>query len=268
MTQAKYRRIAQDLLEQIQSGALRPGEQLTTELELGRKYSASRNTIRSAVQWLVLRGLVEAKPGQGTFVAQRTQPFVTTMSIDVWTGLSGLEGSGWLAEVSARGVHAMATAPRVEVRSAPRHIADRLHVTEGTQILIRRQERYTDQAPYSLQTTAYPMELVTRGATRLLTAEDIPEGAVAYVSQELGLKEVGHRDRLLVRLPKEEEARFFRLPDDGRVCVVSVVRTGYRDGDDGPVPLRVTYTVFPADRQQLVIDSGEVPKDPPGPAEG
>jgi hypothetical protein len=30
----------------------------------------------------------------------------------------------------------------------------------------------------------------------------------------------------------------------------------------------VTFTVFPADRNQLVINSGDVPAELPGPAEG
>jgi GntR family transcriptional regulator len=263
-----YRTIAQDLLEKIQSGAVRPGDQLPTELELRDKYSASRNTIRDAVKWLATRGLVETKPGQGTFAAQRIEPFVTTLSADPKTGLSGMEGAGWLGEVRAGGRIPMASVPRVEVRVAPRSIADLLHVPAGAQVLTRQQKQYIDRTPWSVQTTAYPFEFVERGATRLLMAEDIAEGAVAYLDQTLGLREVGHRDTLLVRSPHEDEGTFFKLPDDGRVSVVTVVRTGYRDGAEGPVPFRVTFTVFPADRNQLVINFGDVPAELPGPAEG
>ena len=103
MAEPMYRTIAQDLLEKIKSGDVRPGDQLPTELELRDKYSASRNTIRDAVKWLATRGLVETKPGQGTFAAQRIQPFVTTLSADPKTGLSGVEGAGWLNEVRAGG---------------------------------------------------------------------------------------------------------------------------------------------------------------------
>lgn len=267
MAEPMYRTIAQELQEQIRSGAVRPGERLPTELELRDKYSASRNTVRDALKWLAARGLVDTKPGQGTFAAQRVEPFVTILSTDPRTGLSGVEGKE-LAEVAERRRIAVATVPRVEVRSAPRYIAERLHVPEGSQVITRRLERYIDRAPQSLETTAYPMELVERGATRLLMAEEIAEGAIAYLRERLGIKQTGHRDRLLVRPPSEDEVRFFKLSDDGRVFVVSIVRTGYRYGDGGPVPFRVTFTVFPADRNQLVIDSGEVPKDLPGPARG
>jgi DNA-binding GntR family transcriptional regulator len=110
------------------------------------------------------------------------------------------------------------------------------------------------------------MELVTAGAADLLKAQDIPGGAIRYLDARLGLRETGHRDRILVRPPMEDEARFFSLPDDGRVSVVSVIRTGYQDSAEGPVPFRVTFTVFPADRNQFVIDSGTVPREPAAPA--
>jgi GntR family transcriptional regulator len=267
MGEPMYRMIAQDLLEKIQAGSVSPGEQLPTELELRDKYNASRNTVRDAIRWLATRGFVETKPGQGTFATQRIQPFVTTLSANPKPGLSGVEGASWQTEVRERGRVPHVSVPRVEVRSAPRSIAERLHVPEGTQVLTRRQECFIDQTPWSLQTTAYAMDLVNEGATRLLVAEDIPEGTTAYLCTTLGIWQAGHRDRVLIRQPHEDESRFFRLPDDGRVPVVAIVSTGYRQGEDGLVPFRVTFTVFPADRNQFVIDYGAVPREPPGPAE-
>jgi hypothetical protein len=41
-----------------------------------------------------------------------------------------------------------------------------------------------------------------------------------------------------------------------------VVRTGYRDSDEGPLPFRVTFSYFPADRNQFVMNSGDVPREP------
>jgi GntR family transcriptional regulator len=268
MAEPMYRMIAQELLDQIESGALQPGDQTPTELALREKYSASRNTIRDALKLLASRDLVETRPGQGTFVKQNVEPFLTSLSRHRDTGLSGIEGEGWVQEVRGRDRIPLATVPLVQVLAAPRYIADRLRVPQGTQILIRRQERHIDRTPFALQSTAYPMDLVRQGADRLLVAEDIPEGTLIYLDKRLGMREIGHRDRILVRPPQEDEARFFRLSDDGRVSVVSVVRTGYRDSSDGPAPFRVTFTVFPADRNQFVINAGDVPKELPGPAEG
>jgi len=266
MAEPMYRKIAQDLREKIESDVIVPGDQLPTELVLRDQYGASRNTIRDAVRLLMSLGLVETRPGQGTFAVKRQEPFVTTLTADAETGLSGGEDERAFAEVRERGRTASASLPRVEVRSAPGYIADRLRVPVGTSIITRRQQRYIDRTPWSVQITAYPMELVTQGAADLLKAQDIPGGVNRYLNEKLGLRQIGHRDRVLVRPPDEDEARFLQLPDDGSVSVISVIRTGYRDGAEGPVPFRVTFTVYPADRNQLIINSGAVPKEPAAPA--
>ena len=261
-----YRRIAQDLRQQIRSGHPGPGQQLPTELELGERYEASRNTIRDAIKWLTANRLVETRPGLGTFVRPRIAPFVTTLSMDAETGLGGGEGNAAFAEVRERGREPSASLPKVTVQLAAGNIAARLRVPEETRVICRYQERFIDETPWSLQTTYYPMDLVAQGAMRLISVEPIPEGTVTYLHRTIGLTQIGYRDRIMVRSPDEMESRFFDLPDDGRSTVVTIMRTGYRASDEGPVPFRVTYTALPADRNQLVINSGEVPGDLAAPA--
>ena len=82
MANPMYRQIAEDLRTQIECGVLGPGQQLRTEVELREHYNASRNTVRDAIKWLTTRGLVETQPGQGTFVVQKMDPYVTTLTGD------------------------------------------------------------------------------------------------------------------------------------------------------------------------------------------
>ena len=68
-----YRAIADDLRRQIESSESPAGSQLKTEAELREKYGRqdapiSRTTVRDAIKLLVAQGLVETRPGQGTFV--------------------------------------------------------------------------------------------------------------------------------------------------------------------------------------------------------
>jgi GntR family transcriptional regulator len=266
MAEPMYWRIAQDLRHEIEGGKLRPGQQLPTELELREKYGASRNTIRDAMKWLASRAMVDSRPGQGTFVAEHRDTFVTTLSADIQTGRGGGEGLAADAEISARGHRAAVDPPRVELQRAADRIAERLRVAAGSLIISRHQARYIDGAPWSLQTSFYPMDLVTRGAQGLLLAEDIAQGTVTYLHETLGLAQVGYRDTILVRPPDQNEAGFLGLPDDGRIPVAVIIRTGYTDSPDGPAPFRVTVSVFPADRNQFVMNSGAVPGDLAGPA--
>jgi DNA-binding transcriptional MocR family regulator len=52
----------------------RPGDRLPSVRELMRKHGAGPATVQRAVHLLVRRGLVEARPGRGTFVAPRRAP--------------------------------------------------------------------------------------------------------------------------------------------------------------------------------------------------
>lgn len=261
MPEHLYRRIADDLQVRIESGILAPGSQLPTELELRDAYRVSRNTIRDALKWLLNRGLVEKRHGQGTFVARKFEPFVTTLSADWQTdsGPGGGEGQAASAEVTARNRSARASAPAIGIELAAGNVAARLRVPAGTSVVSRHQKHHIDGEPWSLQTTYYPMRLVDLGAQRLLYATDISEGVLSYLEATLRIRQIGHRDRILVRSPSEHEARFFRLPEDGRTPVTVLMRTGFTAGPDGPEPYRLTETVFPADRTQFVINDGAVP---------
>jgi GntR family transcriptional regulator len=260
-----YRRIAQELQQQISSGVPEPGGQLPTELELAERYDASRNTVRDAIKWLAANGLVETRQGQGTFVLDRITPFVTTLSADAETGLGDDETDAPFAEVREKDGQPSASPPKVAVLLATGNVAARLQIPEGTQVVSRRRERFVGGTPWSLQTTFYPMDLVSLGGGRLISAESIPGGTVTYLHDALGLTQVGHRDRILVRPPHDDESRFFGLPDHPRTPVVTIWRTGYRASQEGPIPYRVTFTVLRADRNQLVVNSGEVPVHPAAP---
>ena len=78
-----------------------------------------------------------------------------------------------------------------------------------------------------------------------------------YLESTLGLSEIGLVDQIASRLPDQNEVEFFGLPDDGRVQVFQLIRTGF---DQAGHPLRVTVTTLPADRNQFVLVSGHIPK--------
>jgi len=253
-TDPRYRQIAEDLREQIESGELAHGTQLPTELELRERYDASRNTVRDAIKLLIARGMVETRPGQGTFVVEQIIPYVIMVKPETGSGLG--EGANYASEIEAGSRKPKESVPRVEVKLATGVIASELQLQDDSEVVSRHQQRYIDGTPYSLQTSFYPMSLVEQGAVRILQAAEIPEGVVTYVREVLGKKQVSWRDKITVRTPDANEANFFRVPDDGRIAVFETFRTSF---DESGEPLRLTVTVYPTDRNQFVVNVGEVP---------
>jgi GntR family transcriptional regulator len=248
-----YRQIADDLRAKIESGEIAPGTRLPTEIELRDEYRASRNTIRDAIRFLTTRGLVETRPGQGTFATQRAELFTVRLGDPGWD-------SPFLPELLGAQKFE-ASRPTVEVSYSIPEIRRELLLSEGSQIISRHHQRYIGSIPWSLQTSFYLMQLVHAGATRLLAAEELERGAVQYIEETLGITQVGWSERLHVRPPEEGEARFLNLPDDGRIPVIVSTRTAY---DQHGVPFCVTVTVYPTDRNQFVFAGGEVPARPVG----
>ena len=144
----------------------------------------------------------------------------------------------------------------MEIQEASETVAE-LGIAVDQQVVSRHQERSIDGTPWSLQTSFYPMSLVLRGATRLIQAGDITEGTVAYLEETLGIKQVGYQDTIMVRAPHGSESRFFRLPGDGRISVIEVRRTAF---DEQGAPVRLTISVYPADRNQFAVNVGQVPE--------
>ena len=260
MPEFVWRQIAEELEAKIDSGELAPGSQLPTELELRDQYNASRNTVRDAVKWLITRAKVETRPGQGTFVVEKMDPFVTVVSEE--TGFGGHEGAAYASEVMARSRVSRETQPRIEIYQAAEALAPELHLSESDQVLSRHQLRFIDEVPWSMQTSFYPMSLVNQGALNLIRAEDIPGGAVDYIEQVTEVKRAGTRDVIMVRAPHRAEAEFFKLSDDGRVAVFETRRTSF---DQAGNPYVLTVTTYPADRNLFVMSVGQVPDDAPVP---
>jgi GntR family transcriptional regulator len=259
MANPMYRQIAEDLREQIESGQLRPGQQLRTELELREHYGASRNTVRDAIKWLLNLGLVETKAGQGTFVTQKIDPFVTTLSGDE-TGLGTDEGVRYQSEVFKVKRKPVTSPVQVEIQEASEEIAAALGLRltgPNAEVISRHERRYIDDTPWSMQTSFYPVEFADRGAERLRSARNIDEGTVQYLAERLGIQQRGHRDLITVRAPNAIEAEFFRLPPDGRIPMYEIARTAF---DGNGQPMRLTVTVYPSDRNKFIVTVGDVPE--------
>jgi GntR family transcriptional regulator len=253
MTTPMYREIADQLRQRIESGEF-PSGKMPTESDLQKQHNASRNTIREAIKQLTSLGLVETRPGQGTFVMPKVKPFVTPLTGDPETAVDYTSGAlGETGEATTSGI-------QVEIQEATQDVADGLGLELGIEVISRHRRRYLDGVPWALETSFYPGEFDDRGADRLRRARSIDEGTVAYLRNTIGVRQVGYRDWVTVRAPNAVEADFFRLPPDGRVAVYEMFRTAY---DGNQRPMRLTVTVVRTDRNQFIVDVGVVPKPEP-----
>lgn len=69
-----YMRLVRNISEDIRAGRLPVGARLPTEIELRRRFNASRHTVREALRHLREAGLITSRQGSGSVVAMADQP--------------------------------------------------------------------------------------------------------------------------------------------------------------------------------------------------
>ncbi|RLA50536.1 MAG: hypothetical protein DRQ98_12720 [Gammaproteobacteria bacterium] len=79
--------VIKEILKNLKSGDLKPGDKLPTEREMSQMLGVGRSSIREAVKGLVLMGYLEASQGKGTFVrndvADRTLSYANLQNVVV-----------------------------------------------------------------------------------------------------------------------------------------------------------------------------------------
>ncbi len=97
-TERLYQQIVEQIEERAVAGDLKVGDQLPSERELGEQFGVSRTAVREAIKILREKGLIEVRPGRGTFVTNGT-PDAMRQSLDLLIKFGSADGSDNLVEV-------------------------------------------------------------------------------------------------------------------------------------------------------------------------
>jgi GntR family transcriptional regulator len=156
-----YAQVEAMLVADISGGTYPPGSRLPSEEGLIERFMVSRTTIRTTIQNLVRRGLLEIRRGKGTFVRE---PRISQE-------LTGL--SGFVEDMNALGRHASARVLDQQVIPAGEFVASRLGLTTGTPVVRIRRVRLADGVPLSMDETYLPRELGEKVMANDLETEPI-----------------------------------------------------------------------------------------------
>jgi len=97
-TERLYERIVSQIENRIEAGELKVGDQLPAERELAEQFAVSRTAVREAIKALRQKGLVEIRPGRGTFITNGTSDTIRH-SLGMLMKIGVANGSGNLVEV-------------------------------------------------------------------------------------------------------------------------------------------------------------------------
>lgn len=145
-----HAQLEEALSQRIREGELRQGNRLPSEDELIARYSVSRTTVRTAIQSLIGKGLVQIRRGKGTFV---TEPVITQE-------LTAL--TGFVEDMHAVGKKPSAQLIDRRMVAASETVARQLAVQRGASVARIQRVRLADGSPLSFDETYLPQELGVR----------------------------------------------------------------------------------------------------------
>lgn len=229
-----YYQLAEQLKEQIQAGELSGGDQLPPERELAQQVGVSRMTARQAMAYLVNEGLIEVKPGVGTFVAQ---PKLTHNPLHL---------SGFSEEMARLGSTVVSTVLRQERTTPPKRIAEQLGLAPHEQVITIVRLRQVDQTPLLLETSHLPVRLCP-GLERV----DLAERSL-YTWLATACQLIGNRATQTVEATSAndyEQQLFQLLPGTAMLLVEGVTY------DQQERPFEYFKTIYRGDRFKFVLKS-------------
>jgi GntR family transcriptional regulator len=243
----KHQQVADDLRARITSGELQPGEEVPTEQELVDSYGYSRDTVRKALAALMGEGLITNGQGRVRRVREHApmEVHVTRTESRERTGQRATAGAdAWVADVAELGRTA-GQSIAVAIEEPSPGVMRRLGLTDGEMVVVRHHMRTIDGEPHNLSATYYSAKLAE--GTPIMHPADIKEGVIALMAR-MGYVQTRFEVEFGARMPTPEEGQQLRIP--AGVPVIVEHRTGFTKAG----PVKVTVTVWPADRTRLICE--------------
>jgi GntR family transcriptional regulator len=173
-----YQRIQRAIRQRIEAKQLKTGDAVSSERELARIHSVSLMTARHALAGLEREGIVERRPGAGTFVAPPRIHFNKLMS--------------YTEQMSSRGLSPNSKVIASKIVEGEQEIAARLGLAATSRMVKIERVRHTADEPFALEICYLPADefsdLVEAplGRTSLFTTLEHDFGIeIAYADEEV-----------------------------------------------------------------------------------
>jgi GntR family transcriptional regulator len=229
-----YYQLAEWLKEQVQTGALAPGEQLPSERELSEQAGISRMTARQAVAYLVRQGVLEVKPGVGTFVVEPKlmhNPLHLLGFSDEIIRQGGAPSSHVLEQVLA---------------TPPAEVAQGLQLTPDAPVVKIARLRLSQGIPLLLETVFLPAALCPG-----LEAVDLRDQSLYRLLEErYDLYPTRTQQTLEATQTNEYQARLFNIKPG--VAMILLEGVTYRESNQ---PIEYFQALYRGDRFKFALES-------------
>lgn len=233
-----YYQIAERIKEQVALGELAAGDQLPPERELCDQFGVSRMTVRQAVTYLAKQGLLDVRPGVGTFIAQ---PKLTYDALHLLGFSEEMARSGAVAESLVLEQSLVVPAARV---------ASKLRLDPNETVVQIVRLRRVNQEPMLLETSMIRAAIVPD-----LEQVDLAQNSLyELLERRYGLHLQRSHQTVEVVIANEYEQQLFGLRSGAAMILLEGVTY---DADEQPI--EYFKAIYRGDRCKFELESRRSP---------
>jgi GntR family transcriptional regulator len=226
-----YHQIQQRLLDQIQSGVLKPNEPIPSIQKIATRMGVSQMTVRQAVKSLCELGVIYSKQGMGTFISR------IKLERDFRQVLSFSE------ETRARGATPHSRLISFRIQLPNRETREALALNHKEKIFRLRRVRYADSLPMGIECSCLPVNL----CPDLLETFDPETSLYQELAEQYRIHLMVTNEVIEVGKASGEEARLMQIAPQSPVFLFT--RLSFLESGK---PVEHVKSVYRGDRYKIV----------------
>jgi len=235
----KYLQIYDWIHAMIRKGRLAVGDRIPTEPDLARQFDSSRMTVRKAIDPLVLEGILERRPGKGTFVISSG---VVNLTYDT------SKPTRFLPLMQKLGVAHDFEVIEKKVVKAGQNVRRHLKLAAGSKVICLTLVLYAGGKPVIIERNFYPYKEFKK-----LMELDLSRPPMALMEEVFGVKIKNVRQFISAVAAGEKEMALFTV--DYPIPCVYLEWISY---DEDDLPLNVCLCHYRGDAFKFKVPSCEL----------
>ncbi|MDR3755099.1 MAG: GntR family transcriptional regulator [Terracidiphilus sp.] len=226
-----YHQIQRRLLDQIQSGELKPGEPLPSIQQIATRMGVSQMTVRQAVGALCELGVIYSRQGKGTFISgiKLERDFRQVLSFSEETQARG-------ATPSSKVLSFRIQAPTEEVKEA-------LGLSDGERVFNLHRVRCGDSIPMGIESSCLPVQL----CPGLMETFDPATSLYDELAHQYGIQLMVTDEVVEVGKASVEDARLLQIAPQSPIFLFT--RVSYLENG---TPVEHVKSVYRGDKYKIV----------------
>jgi GntR family transcriptional regulator len=226
-----YHQIQRRLLDQIQSGELKPGEPLPSIQQIATRMGVSQMTVRQAVGALCELGVIYSRQGKGTFISgiKLERDFRQVLSFSEETQARG-------ATPSSKVLSFRIQAPNQEVKEA-------LGLNDGERVFNLHRVRCGNAIPMGIESSCLPVQL----CPGLMETFDATTSLYDELADQYGIQLMVTDEVVEVGRASAEDARLLQIAPQSPIFLFT--RVSYLENG---TPVEHVKSVYRGDKYKIV----------------